>query len=438
MLQRVRTFQLHDRSRRLIGLLGFFVLCLLPTAATLAWCATAQWPGRAASEARRLGRALRLRVALNSVEDLRPGARRYGGLALADPETAQPLLRAAVLEQIWSGRTHAGRPVLLLRAPNVEVAAAGVERLWPLIDRELKAESGSDIDVRWEVGSLRIVDAAQNATLVEVRGLMEEMRDGAQAQTEFRVPDVGMSQPARVRLVRNRQTTPPQTGVEMDTAGASLPCGLLAMAWPELRPLGWQSCFRGYVWANDGVAGPSGEVIGQLTDVPLGRLLSGSGTDVDAAITIHTIRFRDGRVDEAAATLSAGPGMMPRSFLENAAERLKLVPRGRLPDGLQAVPFEQLALGAWIDQRGLHLQGRCAGGEPGVILIDRLGGALVEPILQPQPVAALVQAISPPAPTMIPASEEVEPLARWLPLSRGAVEPAPAEVSQTSPVSVNR
>ena len=58
-------------------------------------------------------------------------------------------------------------------------------------------------------------------------------------------PDV-----VKILVVRNRQLTPPATGLELNTGDNELPCSMLSIALPELRQLGPSCRFSGYLWTN--------------------------------------------------------------------------------------------------------------------------------------------------------------------------------------------
>jgi hypothetical protein len=422
-------FLLHDRTRRRICIGGFFLLCIAPTALTLLWAAARHWPGGVEAEARQLSRRLGLEVALDGLRHLRPGLVLYEGLELADPETGQKLLRCRVVEAHW---TEAGdcqgqrKPCLVLLASQPQLEAAGVDCLGQLLRRLLQRQGGAaEVDVRLTADSVTVKTAENFQTLTDFQGSIELLPGGVQAQAAFRLAGVEMPNPARVRLLRNRQTVPPASAFELDTGGGPLPCGLLALGLPELKSLGPRSRLRGYIWANENcrgrAAGWDGEVTGQLFDLDLERLVSEqfphklSGT---AQLTIHSAHFRQGRLEDVNCTLSAGPGVISRSLMDAAVARLSLqrgVPPSR-PGEL--VPYQQLMLALVLDAEGVRLQGRSLAGGQGTILADAGGRLLGEPALQRQPVAALLQTLVPQSEVQVPATRQSDWLMRHLPLPR--------------------
>jgi hypothetical protein len=434
-------FRLHESTRRRICRAAFLLLCVVPTASVSAWCARRHLPGVAAAEAERLERELGLDVSLAGLRHLRPGRVLYEGLELADPETGRPLLQCRALEvdrQQSADRDGRPRALLVLLASQPEIEAAAIDRLGELLGRMLRRPTGSSqTDLRLVAGqlTLRATDASQ--TVSEVQGSIASFSGGMQAEASFRLAGIDTPQPIRIRIVRNRQITPPATGFELDTGGGAVPCGLLAVGLPLLERLGRRSRLRGYVWANqtdDGTSpGWEGEFAGQVYDVDLDDLVTGhfphklSGT---AQLTVQSARFRQRRLEHATGTLVAGPGVISRSLVDAAVAQLGLV-RGAEPQTPgELVPYEQLAAGFLIDARGLQLQGGCAASGnrhespvAGTILADRQGRLLGEPAVQPQPVVALVRTLVPASQHQVPATRQTDWLIGHLPVPQ-VVPPA--------------
>ncbi len=421
-------FRLHDVARRRICIAGFFLLCVAPTAVVAAWCAWRHRPGYLADESRRLGRELGLAVSLDAVKYLRPGAARYEGLELADPETGQTVFRCRVLEAGWKkaadpqGRQ---RSTLVLSASEPEIETAAASQLGRLLRRVLqRGRDRPETHVQFSAGDLTLRSEHYAQTLVELHGGIDAFPTGTEAWIGFRLAGVDMLQPVRIRVGRNRQTAPPVTGFELDTGGNAIPCSVLALGLPGFNQLGPRSQFRGIIWASEARQGPacdgcSADATGQLIDVDLGRLvtdcsahqLSGLGL-----VTIQSARIRRGRLQQATGTLQAGPGVISRSLITAAVERLHLIEGAQPATPGDLVPYEQLALAAILDADGLSIQGRCRAAGLGTVLVDRHSRLLSEPVFQPQPVAALLQTLVPANEVQVPATRQTDWLMRHLPL----------------------
>ncbi len=370
-------------------------------------------------------------VKLGGLKYLRPGATLYENLEISDPETGKPIFRCRALEATLQRRTgQQGQPraAVLLSASQPQVEAASLHRVWQCLQRVLEGSPGRlDADLQLSATELTLCAAEGSQTLSGVDGLIEVLPGGTHAQFHFRLVGADTPEPARIRLVRNRQVSPPQSGFELYTGDGELPCSVLAMGLAELKPLGPRCRFRGYIWANEASDGWEGEVTGQLVELDLDSLISDHFPHRLSGIgeaTIQRARFRNGRLEEGAAMLAAGPGMIDRSLLAAAVARLGLVAGRDLSPPLadegrgegRPVRYEQLALSATLDAQGLQLRGRCTTAEPGTILSDGCGRLLGEPLRDPQTVCALVQTLVPQSAVQVPASRQTDWLLRHLPV----------------------
>jgi hypothetical protein len=424
---------MRERTRRQWCLAGFVSLCLLPTLGVAAFCIARNLPGHAQAEAAQLSRLLGVGVSFDSYARTRPGAVRYDGLVLTDPETGIALAECQRLDAAWQTvKDDKGqrRAMLMLTATAPRLAAAGLARLWRLPDRALLGEPGAaDCDVRLAADEARIGGAAGEHELTDVQAALDTLSSGSQAQVCFRVRGVEMSEPARVRIVRNRQLSPPANGLELDTRGAALPCSLLAIGFGPMNDMGTDSRFRGYVWRNGSPGDAHVELTGQLYGVDLGRLIDQhlpyrfTGR---ADVAVQAARFHGQRLAEASFAVNAGPGVFSRSLFDAMVDRLKLVRCAEPPFGGDLVSYRQLAFSAVLDGNGLRLQGLCESTVQGTVLASERGVLLSEPILQPQPVAAVIQTLAPGIETTLPMTREAEWLARRLPAPQPATPPLDA------------
>jgi hypothetical protein len=315
-----------------------------------------------------------------------------------------------------------------ITASQPEVEAASLDRIWKCLQRALESSPEQlDADLQLSAAELTLCAAEGSQTLTDVEGLMETLSAGTHAQLHFRLVGTNTPEPARLRLVRNRQVSPPEGGFELYTGGGELPCNVLAMGLPELKPLGPRCRFRGYIWANETPDGWDGEVTGQLVGLDLGSLITDHFPHRISGIgeaTIQRARFSHGRLEEGSGILAVGPGMIDRSLLAAAVNRLGLVvasdllpltpAEGRDEGG--RLSYDQLALSFTLDAQGLRLHGRCNTAEPGTILSGARGPMLGESPQEPQPVVALVQTLVPQSAVQVPASHQTDWLLRHLPM----------------------
>jgi hypothetical protein len=416
-------FPLYDHTRRLICMAAFLGLCVLPTLAVSGWCIARRLPWHKQAEEQRLSRDLGLDVSFDSLRYTLPGVARYTEIKLTDPETGQELLRCSELVATWTSMTDSHgqiRPAVVLSATQAESASSAFQRLHEVLRRLLECQSGRpEVEIRLTADqwTLHCGDHVQILQVVDDTGV-GLMSNGIQAEMSFRLPGVNPPQPVKMRIVRNRQVSPPANGFEMDTGHSAVPCRLLATGLREVDSLGPNCCFSGYFSSFSTPNGWSGELNGQLTGVDLGQLTRDSALATltgTADITIQKARFRDGRIDDLAGRIVAGRGTMDSGMLAALVKYLRLTPSVQLPASSESLAFDRMGLDFWIDNRGISIAGRCAP-LPGAVAVAGDRAILTEPASQPQPVAALIQALVPANEVPIPATRQTGRLARLLPI----------------------
>jgi hypothetical protein len=431
-------FQLHDKTRRRIALAAFVSAGMLPLLLIGGWCVNRHLPGCVQAEADALGRQLGLVVKLEAIRHLRPGVVLYEGIELADPETGQTILRSRCLEVACRRQADQQgqlRPTLVVIASQPELETAAIGPTWRWVLRLLEnspGRSGANVQVSADAVTLRAEGRSQ--TMTEVAALLENLPGRSSAQIDFRLVGADTPEPACIRIVRNREVSPPASRFELSTGDGELPCSVLALAIDELKPLGPRSRFYGQVWASETPDGWEGEMAGQLTELDLGSLitdhfphrLSGIGK-----ATITSARFRRGRLEECCGVFAAERGTISRSLLAAAVGRLGLIPGPEpLPPG-DRVAYEELAMSIVLDANGLRLRGLCATAEPGTILRDGRNRLLSESSRGSQPIAALVQMLVPQSVVQVPASRQTDWLLRHLPVPDVLPPPGAEAVPRT-------
>ncbi len=269
-------FPLYDHTRRQICMAAFLGLCALPTLAVTGWSIARQLPWHRQAEEERLGQELGLAVSIGSMQHTVPGVVRYKGLKLSDPETGKELFRCSELAATWTSMTDSHgqtRPAIVLAATRSESATSAWERLDEVLRRRLECQGGRpEIEVRVTADQWTLHDGNESQVLQAVEGGIGLMPNGIQAQLAFRLPGVDSSQPVRMRIVRNRQISPPANGFEIDTGPSPVPCRLLAACLKDASALGPNCRFSGYFQAFRTPGSWSGDLSGQLTGVDLGCL----------------------------------------------------------------------------------------------------------------------------------------------------------------------
>lgn len=406
---------MHESVRRRWCRLAFLALCLIPTALVVGLAVERLAPGHVRRHELRLAERLGLTVSLDGLEHLRPGSVLYSGLRLSDPETGAVLLHCRLLEMTETDTT------VVLRASQPEVFASRAQRLWQLIERRLRLETGpAPAAVRALAGQLtwRLDDDTDQPghTFVEVDARIVGTAEGDEAQASFRLAGIEMPQTATLRIVRRRQSGVPVTNVTLHTGPAALPGTIFAPLVDASRWFGRSAAFQGMLWAESAPQGWHGEITGRIYQADLDRLVTDrfphhlSGR---ANVQIDRALIRHGRIEEAAGSMAAGPGQVGRSLLAAGVELLGLESGGGWPD-TSILPFDRLAFDFVLGPRGLLITGRCPGYQRAVMVSgDRVYWH--EP-RQPAPVVSLVRVLVPDNTVQVPATRQTDWLIRSLPV----------------------
>ena len=406
-------FRFHQHTRRRICRGLFLCGCIAPILALIAWAVSLHLAGHARSHEAELSRRLGMRVTFDDISYPRPGATRYRGLSFSNAETAELLLHVDSLD------AHVADGALVLSAVGAEIEVGRLASVWEVIAQGLRTPAEQQVRLLAERVVLR--DDTTTRVFTDVEGDWDPSETGMQASLRFGVKGVSMQSPARVRVIRNRQTVPPSTRFELDTSGAPLPCALVVSLFPQLARFGPDSRFRGYLWATEQAAGWDAEWAGELTGVDLARLVTDqfphrlSGT---AKIIVQRARMHQGRLDQATGSLTAGPGQVSPSLLSAAVDALYLVPGNVTRSTLGDVPYDQLSLAFDVSDTGLSIRGICRDVPPGTVLTSRSAALLAEPRHERLPVVSLIRMLVPRIEVLVPATRETDILTQLLPLPR--------------------
>ncbi len=429
--------QLHDRTRRKICIAAFFAVCIMPMCCLLAWGLSRSGPWHISAHARRLENCLGLAVSIDDVEHPRPGVVRYVGVRLCDPETGEIVATFHCLEARRQDVKDRPRPALVLVADSARIRPERFDILPRLLHRVMaRRMTRHDIDLRLVIGELKIQDGnnivgekntgKNTTTLRAVQGSLQTGHDGAQAEFNFRLDSSSDStnqvDPVRIRIRRDRRTTPPALCFDIDSRVTELPCDLLSLLIPQCKSLGPHSRFQGYLCAEQTTDGWQGRIKDVcLNGIDLARFCGSHFPNTltgQAQVTIHRASFTAGRLQKAAGSIAAGPGTIGREFYDSLWRQLRLRYRSLPPDGNDNIPYDKLALNFTINHDGLQINGTVPKQIQPVILANSVESLLGEPQVQPQPISALLDALVPQSSYQVPATKQIQWLSRRLPLPK--------------------
>lgn len=406
-------FALHETTRRRCCRAAFALLCVLPTLSVVGWAVWLRRPEYRQMFAERLGQRLGFAVKLSRISTPHPDVTLLEDVELSDPETGRRLARARLVEITGSGAAM----TIAIAQPELDFSDWTCWR--ELVERELRQSHATGGQFHVSANELTLHMPHGEQTLTDLQCQLEAGVQGSQATCSFRLAGQQMPEPALVRVQRNRQTTPPTLGFEVQTGDARLNTGLLSAVWPPAARLGDHCRFRGSLRASEAAAGWNGELAGELVDVDLQELVSTqfphrlSGR---AHLVVERLQFSAGQVEAASVTISAGPGLIGKSLLKAASDGLGLVPAGEVKTLGNAVPYEQLAAAFGVDQHGLAIRGKCDDPAAGALLRDRTGPLLLEPQRASQPLVNLLRVLIPYNEIQVPFSRQLSDLLAIFPV----------------------
>ncbi|MEY4178601.1 MAG: hypothetical protein RLY70_2175 [Planctomycetota bacterium] len=443
---------MHETTRRFCCRAGFLLGCVLPTLLVAAWVGyqRTSWFQEREREAWRaaLVRYLGVDVSLEAVTHPEPQVTRLEKVVLTDPETGR---RLAAANRVELGREDDGWVAFL---GDAEVPYAQLSRFEEIAQPLLWRRAGYGAPV-WQVvvGSLQLTGGPAAHTLLDVRmfgetasgetaggAAREVTREAASSSThkathkatdedasprvriDFRLAGLEMREPARLVLTRRRDGDRPATDWEFETGPRALPAAVLSTVFPPLGELGDECQISGRCAFRRREGGWDGEAQARFAQVDLDRAITRrfphklSGI---ADVAVSRLRWRGGRVVEAAGAIESGGGVVSHSLLAAAASDATLqwsVPATVLDSSQPYWKYRQLSLAFELSAQGLQLTGHCQGAEPGTIIASA-DAALAREGSQPWLSAvAVVRWLAPQNEIQVPASLATEGLLRTLPL----------------------
>jgi len=414
-------FSLHEITRTRLCRAAFLALCIAPTCAVLAWSTIVHLDWYRHAHQRAIAARLGWQVRLAEASTPRPGILLYRWLELADPENGQLLAQLPYVE-IETG------DVLEIRLPYPAVVnGTRLDAFWKLMRDQARAHPGSSI-VRFEAQNLTLHLADGDQTITGVVGELNRDDVHAQAKLQFCRAMSGLqsAEPCSISFTRLPSAENPEHVVDLTTGSTPLPSALVAAIWPGVEQLGKSCHFAGRLSAVEREGTWTAEVDGQLSEVDLDLLVSRqfphklSGL---ASVRVKRATLADGRVERAAGSVTAGPGVISRSLVQAAETHLQIQAAAAAISGPgNLLAYDKLCVGFEVGPEGMTLRGevpRTRGG----MLVDTRRVLAGEPPVTAQPVVALVRALVPQSEVHVPATRETVVLTGRLPVP--SIVPAP-------------
>ncbi|MCH7753195.1 MAG: hypothetical protein IH898_13715, partial [Planctomycetes bacterium] len=375
-------------------------------------------PGREADWRRTLSQLLHVRATVEQIVSPRPGVVRLKNVRLADLRSGRPLCALGEIRAQWRG------PQLTLVADELRVEAESFSTLATTLATWLSATELPAVDL--QARRLTIVGSSQQTlSLLHVR--VQSERPTAQTQQlalQAILPAAergGATHTLRL-VVRQHEKL---TTATLDTDTARLPSWLLADLLPSFARCAGAK-FTGSVRLEGNAQEVSGSLQGRLEYLTINDWL---GPDSPhrvrgiAHVELEQLTWRGDRVVTAHGNLYAANGAIGHSLLLDVIKRFYCVPGPLVELKTNSVEkmqsFDELACEFHITSEGITLTGKCASladSAPGCMLTIDGRPLLMEPTYANLPVAQLVQVLSQPASSWLPASQEAHAMAGKLPL----------------------
>ena len=361
---------MHNRLRKACCRLIFILAIAMPTVTMVGWSISRDLPflqyRNRLHWQQQLGDRLGMQVTLQGLETPGPGCVLLQGVALSDPETGKPC--ASIQSIRWE--TQAGRQVVHLERPRLQMNGSYAAWRWMLegvlrrSDLTNLVMTSDSVDLLGQE-DMRPLNGIQFACQVQFSPAQTTLTINMQHADNGKDP---------VALQVQRQHGTVMTQVSLDTAGAALPCSLLAPLFPRLAALGPDAGFRGQLSAEKTAAGQVLDIAGDLEAVDLTYWLGtigANGLTGKARLQLRQARIIDDVCVQAEGNLVARDGKVQRSLLDRCAVELGLQLVHRLSESQG--DYQQLALGFQLGKRGLQLFGTPGGPYPGAVLTSPQG-----------------------------------------------------------------
>jgi hypothetical protein len=408
-------FSLHDNTRIMLCRAAFVALCVVPTCGVLTWCVAVRGSGYRAAHERAIHDALGWRVQIEDVGLPKPGLTLYQDLEISDVENSQLLIQAPFLE-VQAGDNET---VLALPFPAT-VNGLRLDAILRSAERLLRA---CEANGRYTLSAQNVTLHLNGGdrTLVNCTGMLE--RDGKRTRLSmsFGLADKQASAASHAKIemtIADANDAASPCSVSFKTGGTPLPCILIGSYWPAALRLGTAATFDGRITATRSAGRWNTELAGKLHHVDLSRLMESFPHKLtgSAEIQIDHAEIVDGRIEQAAGKLVAGPGIVSRSLLHAAQQHLGFEPsRQTLLGRDNHLVFRELNLAFDIDQRGLALRGEFSRA-PGAVLVDEKQVLVRQGAAERVPVVNLLRTLVPQSAVHVPATRETSPLAALLPV----------------------
>jgi hypothetical protein len=234
-------FHLHDKTRRELAIVGFFVLCLLPTCAVAGWCLWRNMPWETQLAAERLQQQLGWNVKLERLKHPRPGTEIYENMELLNPETGQSLFTCRSIEvntKLIADPQGQEKPTLALSFDHPEIHSAAFEEIGRLVERVVQDQVAPSINCEISTVEMKLRNGNTVQAFADVKAGVAHSENFVQAALLFHLPSAKEAAPLVFRLSRDRTVSPPRSSFELVTSENEMTWEKVVSEIPEFAKLG--------------------------------------------------------------------------------------------------------------------------------------------------------------------------------------------------------
>ena len=290
---------MREATQRSVMRCAFIISCVAPTLVVVGWSIAWALPSHTTAVEGRLQQLLGFAVSIGEIQHPRPREVNLRNLQLLDPETDEPL---GSINQVFANWSSAQ---LRLEFDTIEVESNQRQRLWNLSRTHL--ESHPSFPWTNVVIHARQAQLTADETIHNIAGHLKSNQHKLEARVAFVLHEADDHAPSiEVTVLRDRQTSPLETRMLVNSHDQRLPLSLVSQRWSQR--LGPNVQLRGNLLANWLSDEWKIRWVGDLEEIALNSAkITGNGQleQLDATFTQEgiqelsgTLEVRDGTIDK--------------------------------------------------------------------------------------------------------------------------------------------
>ena len=338
---------MREATQRSVMRCAFIISCVAPTLAVVGWSIAWALPSHGTALESRMQQLLGSAVSIGEIQHPRPREVDLRNLQLLDSETGEPLGHINQVFASWNSTQ------LRLEIDSIEIESNRRRRLWSLLRTHLESQPSfpwSNVVVHARQAQLT-ADAEE--TIHNIAGHLNSNQQKLEARVSFTIHEADHHHPAiEVTVLRDRQTSPLETRMLVNSHDQKLPLSLVSPRWA--KQLGLDVQLRGNLlasWLSDDW---EFRFVGNLEKISLNSAkITGNAhmEQLDATLT------HDG-IQELSGTLEVRDGTVGKQVLSQLGVKTESSSDSDL------IEIESLKVGFRANGTSIKLIGNCDSAKP--------------------------------------------------------------------------